>query len=381
MVNQVDSIKQGWQDRLVNSTLLMPRDHSNGRINRAGDFLGGRTPWPDDEIDFDLQLEDHLNVIDSWRVLHAFPLVEVHEELKRRAEIIDGKSLTAGRLKRFPSIQAKLRAEPNMALTNMQDIAGCRAVLSSTSDVYLLKAKYEQQPIVYINAEIRPSVGYHIQSKWTKDYISHPKETGYRGIHLVVQFDSKHKALDTLDGLRVEIQLRSRLQHAWAMAVETAGIATGQALKAGDGDSDWIRFFKCMSAVIALREEPPVVDPRTDIVKLRAETSRLAKELKVIPLLEGMSHIVEHIVATEGDSHFLMVMDSAHGKADVVGFKQNDFENANKQYQITDAKHRADPRIQVALVSVDSINHLRVAYPSYFMDSRNFVDIVRDQID
>ncbi|MBU6438396.1 MAG: hypothetical protein KGQ77_12790, partial [Betaproteobacteria bacterium] len=58
---------------------------------------------------------------------------------------------------------------------------------------------------------------------------------------------------------KIEVQLRTRLQHAWATAVEIVDAFTGQALKSGlklnSGDPKWRRFFALMSSVIAIREK------------------------------------------------------------------------------------------------------------------------------
>ncbi len=61
------------------------------------------------------------------------------------------------------------------------------------------------------------------------DYIEHPKESGYHGIHLIYQYRSD-KRTDN-NSLKIEVQLRSQLQHAWATAVETVGTFVQQALK------------------------------------------------------------------------------------------------------------------------------------------------------
>jgi hypothetical protein len=49
--------------------------------------------------------------------------------------------------------------------------------------------------------------------------------------------------------------LRSRFQHAWAIAVEVVGAFTKQALKASRGEEDWLRFFLLISSDIAAREK------------------------------------------------------------------------------------------------------------------------------
>jgi ppGpp synthetase/RelA/SpoT-type nucleotidyltranferase len=75
------------------------------------------------------------------------------------------------RHKRSPSIISKLARFPQMELSRMQDIGGCRAIVATVRDVERLNAL--------------------IQSGRTRNklhreynYIEKPKDTGYRGIHL-----------------------------------------------------------------------------------------------------------------------------------------------------------------------------------------------------
>jgi len=41
----------------------------------------------------------------------------------------------------------------------------------------------------------------------------------------------------------IEIQIRSKLQHIWATAVETVGFFTGQAIKSNEGEKEWNDFL------------------------------------------------------------------------------------------------------------------------------------------
>ncbi len=52
----------------------------------------------------------------------------------------------------------------------------------------------------------------------------------------------------------IEVQLRTRLQHNWATAVETVGIFTGEALKSSQGNEDWQDFFRLVSTWFAHKE-------------------------------------------------------------------------------------------------------------------------------
>jgi ppGpp synthetase/RelA/SpoT-type nucleotidyltranferase len=71
-----------------------------------------------------------------------------------------------------------------------------------------------------------------------KDYIQNPKPDGYRSIHLIFRYVGTAPN-NAWDRLRVEMQLRSQHQHAWATALEAVDIFTKQALKANQGDVNW----------------------------------------------------------------------------------------------------------------------------------------------
>ncbi|MGE5324540.1 MAG: (p)ppGpp synthetase, partial [Actinomycetota bacterium] len=81
------------------------------------------------------QAEEAFNIIGNWRSSHSFPLNTFKIGLLKKAREVDQHSLVAQRLKRLSSIALKLQRFPDMRLSQMQDIAGCRAILSSVSKV------------------------------------------------------------------------------------------------------------------------------------------------------------------------------------------------------------------------------------------------------
>ncbi|RMG20666.1 MAG: hypothetical protein D6729_02400, partial [Deltaproteobacteria bacterium] len=103
---------------------------------------------------------------------------------------------------------------------------------------------------------------------------------GYRGVHLIYQYHSDR--MTTYNGLRIELQIRSLLQHAWATAVETVGIFLQHSLKSSMGPDDWLRFFALSASAFARAEGSPAV-PGTPTVQreLRREIKRLMHELGV----------------------------------------------------------------------------------------------------
>lgn len=109
------------------------------------------------------------------------------------------------RLKSPSSIQEKLcRKNIPFSLAaveeNLNDVAGIRVVCSFQEDVYTLaNALLKQDDIALISM---------------KDYIAHPKENGYRSLHLIVSvpiFLANEKRI-----MKAEIQLRTIAMDFWA---------------------------------------------------------------------------------------------------------------------------------------------------------------------
>src|SRR5260370_41876111 len=162
----------------------------------------------------------------------------------------------------------------HMKLSQMQDIAGCRAVMPTVRDVEKLVARYE------ISNAKNPSGRPEFVKKY--DYIAQPKKDGYRSVHFVYKYRTTSKHLEDFNGLRIEVQLRSQLQHAWATAVETVSTFTGQALKSNVGSDECKRFFALMGSAIALRERKPLgPDTPTDEHKVIAELRQLTTQLQL----------------------------------------------------------------------------------------------------
>jgi ppGpp synthetase/RelA/SpoT-type nucleotidyltranferase len=202
------------------------------KVNRAGEILTSSSVS-------NVEADAALKIVNNWRAIHACPLQTIKMTLAGRAQKQDLHAVISQRTKRIPAIRLKLRenhaAGLEMKLSQMQDIGGCRAVLRTVLEVEKLAQDYEKARI----KNARRGGVFHRKY----DYIEKPKPTGYRGIHLVYKYHTESKMLAIYNDLKIEIQLRSKLQHAWATAVETVDFFTGQALKSNIGDVDWKCFF------------------------------------------------------------------------------------------------------------------------------------------
>lgn len=328
---------------------------SRGDIDRAGQVLvaGGTSA----------ELEHAFELANAWRASHAFPLNKFQMGLRQRARKLDSRAMVAQRLKRMVSIEEKLRREPTMKLSQMQDIGGCRAVVRSLKVVRAL-------------SDLHVADGHRLRN----DYITEPKDDGYRGVHLVAKYYSASHP--QWNNQRVEIQIRTKLQHAWATAVETVATFSAPALKAGGGDSRWRRFFALMGAAFADRESTaPIPNTPASAKDRKDELIALESELRIFTCLEAWRAALR-VLPLEKRSRvvaYVLVLDVAARTIRPLPFgtqRQASAAAAHYEKQAKD-KGRAWDVVQV---SVDSVRSLKRLYPNYYSDTRAFLRALKNEI-
>jgi hypothetical protein len=105
-------------------------EYSMKAVVRAGDVIKDEVQWSEDRR---RELLEVFSIANNWREAHAYPMFRMRHELIGRMRGAKVPGLTVARLKRMPSIRKKLRKIPHK-LNQIQDIAGCRAVLPSIAD-------------------------------------------------------------------------------------------------------------------------------------------------------------------------------------------------------------------------------------------------------
>jgi Region found in RelA / SpoT proteins len=286
---------------------------------------------------------------------------------------VDPDALIAQRIKRLVSITAKLEHEPRMKFSQMQDIGGCRAVVSSMAPLRELLQLYDESDIKHQRASF-------------DDYIDRPRSSGYRGFHLVYKYRSDKLGKQVYNDLKIEIQLRSQYQHAWATAVETVGTFIGHALKSSIGPERWLRFFQIMGSVIAIREDTPTV-PGTggETSQLYEELQYQANALNASYTLSTFSQAVQALpqMSLEQQSrayYYLLRLNAQTGELTVEGFAKTESGEASARYLEIEKEVRTTPGLDAVLVSVDSLSVLERAYPNYFGDTRVFVELMNQAL-
>jgi ppGpp synthetase/RelA/SpoT-type nucleotidyltranferase len=335
-------------------------------VNKAGEYL--RQYFLSSQLNHE-EYSRAIKVVNNFRVAHAFPLNTIQNNLRIRAVAINEKNIIAQRLKRISSILTKLDRFPTMDLWQMQDIGGCRAIVRNLDDVEQLVKSYKSS-----------SIRHRLTNE--HNYIEKPRSSGYRSWHLIYSYFSDRN--DVYNGLKIEIQIRTPLQHAWATTVETVDAFTSQALKSSRGRSDWERFFQLMGSEMAFQERTPVVENTpSDRKELLKELRHCAQELQVLDSLAGFATAlnVTHKASAEGkDAYFLLSLDNINRRLKYTGYKTTELERAAKAYSRQEERIRTGKGVDAVLVSVDYIRNLKRAYPNYFADTRLFSRVLREAI-
>ncbi len=124
------------------------------------------------------------------------------------------------------------------------------------------------------------------------NYIEEPKKDGYRSQHFMFTYVGR-KGRSIYDGRRIEVQVRTRLQHSWATTVEAVGLFRGEQLKNHQGSDEWLRLFKLMSGEFADVERCPVPSTVPEEARRRREIMDLAKSLNAVGVLAGLFNAFE----------------------------------------------------------------------------------------
>lgn len=363
MLGRLHDYRQIDKQRVASMVWAKP-EYSKKQVKRAGEFLCA-TAAEIFKPDFIERLEEALAVLNNWRSSHSYPVNTFQATLRAKLRRMGVEATVAQRLKRTPSIIGKLRRFQDMSLPRMQDIGGLRAVVPTVQNVRQLHQMFLQSRFEH------ELVG-------VKDYIEQPKQSGYRGIHLIYRYNNRKGHGPDYKGLQVEIQLRSKMQHSWATAVETAGLFLGQALKSSIGNDRWLEFFSYASSAFALLEKTPVFEGHRNMMpsEIYGRVIELESELNVINRLNMFKAAVDYRDAARKDYHyFLMRLDPVTQQSVVKGFSRAELDLANTEYlrQEKELQSQDETGIQVVLVAAQSLESLKRAYPNYFMDTGEFV--------
>ncbi|WP_294430216.1 GTP pyrophosphokinase family protein [uncultured Treponema sp.] len=137
------------------------------------------------------------------------------KQIETKLDILNKENKVSGRRNPIETVKSRIKTPQSIAsklekkklpvtfdsmVENLHDIAGVRVICPYISDIYSVRDMLLKQPDITLLEE--------------KDYIKHPKESGYRSLHLVIEVpvylsESTHH-------VKVEVQLRTIAMDFWA---------------------------------------------------------------------------------------------------------------------------------------------------------------------
>lgn len=331
--------------------------YSRHQLDKAGQSLIGTDPFSRFKA---------LSIIQEWRETHFYVLQELNKQL---LALFDSKGVvydfSSMRIKRMTSIEAKLRnnIERGTKLGGLQDIGGIRFVFETIDQL--------DNVVAILDGFIPDS----FTRERCYNYVKEPKPSGYRSVHYVYKYISDEKKYD---GVSIELQVRTKMQHAWAMAVETASLISQTTLKADINDnSEWRGFFKLVSALFARDEGKPVYPTFSDYSQeqycreyFRYEENNYVDQLKALRVTVNMDY--DKVKA----GFCVLTIDFINKIVNAQTFSQEKESEATELFcQIERTINQDEAALMVA---IENMMEIKEAYPSYFLDTQKFLLFLSD---
>jgi len=299
------------------------------------------------------------SVIENWRASHAYVLNTFQATLRRH---VKGNEITiAQRLKRRHTIFDKLTRQPGMRLARMHDLAGCRLIFDDEESLHRYRAKIHKSRFKH---KMKNEVNDY-------DYLSNPKNNGYRGVHDVYSYVPYKPTAENWRGLLIELQYRTKIQHAWATAVEIAGSLTGNEPKFDRGDALHQEYFRFSSELLSRKFENrygPIPNmTSTDILNRWEELDR---QTHLTRILDGMHYSTKRF---ENARNLILIIRGS--ELEIFGFSKT-----TAALTAYNSLEQGDSDADIVLVRSDTGEGIRSAFRNYFSDARDFVRLLGEAV-
>jgi len=331
--------------------------HSRSIVTRSGNAIRDGVATDDDRA-----------VLENWRASHVHVINTFQANLRRRTK--NTNFLVGQRLKRRVTIEDKLRRHNGMNLARMHDIAGCRVIFPDIKSMLEFRETFNS------------SRSKHQRITKERDqfnYLNTPKTTGYRGIHDVYKYDSYAASAAQWNGLSIEVQYRTKAQHAWATAVEIADLLTKSRGKFSNEDNNYMNFFRVCSEILARHEEDMNSCYQTKSRRQLLEMyDKCISEMNILEILSRNTQIGQNKIQDVFKKGLNTLLVYPYDKEEsgifleVTAIKSTRV--ALEKYE--EAEKEWGGKADVVLVRAEDTDALRKVFQNYFVDSSDFVKYV-----
>lgn len=311
---------------------------TKSQINKLGKTIRGKLreniPLTEDEI---MSLQEYRTSFKE-DLSRVFNIIASLSRKERKDNIV------SFRIKRIESILSKIKRETTMSLGNMGDIAGCRIIVYSQAALNNL--------VVAINKNF-------VVTNFN-DYVSKPKEDGYKGYHIYVKSPlNEHKL--------IEIQLRHITTHKWASLVEIIDILYNLKLKEGQKNEDLQEFIYILS-----------LSPNEISIEQKKRIIDIDNKFKIYSRLNEVflkNHIfIRHKwlkISDSADNYYFIFEVDEEKKSDILSF--SDYSAAECKY-FDMFKTSTNSNFVLAFIEKPSYKKICIAYSSYMLIKHDYLE-------
>ena len=296
--------------------------------------------------------------------------------------------LIASRNKRIETIISKLCRPEKTKLERIHDIAGTRIIFENITSLESYINILENTELVNFKEKIN-------KDKDQYNYIKRPKPDGYRSIHKVFYYSSdipyctSNKKNFNLKNKKIELQLRTKLQHIWATTIEIYDIISKSNIKTGTHNKLETKeglFFKKCSLIFEGIENNDEEKIKINIYEIFKN-----KDLKEIyNKLKGIKNIknIKLPKTLENDEVFILITYPSEGKTTfftTAKYEDKEIEKQdtfliNASYRRLEEKNTKGKYI-LLLLTLRDIRKLEEVYPNYFLNTNEFTNILKEYKD
>lgn len=317
------------------------------KIDQSGKILADNAT--NDEILYILS-ED---ILDNYRKSHLEPLTQITMTIQNSLSGYEGEYYISQRLKRKPQIIRKLRRF-SVRLTQLQDIGGCRVIVSKSENVD------------DIECIISDASKENFKIVRRTDYREGGRDdTGYRALHLILEKNDR----------RVEVQVRSNIQHYWSENIERTSVVYGHYLKEGDGDDIVIDYFKYLSDVLHLIERGYriSVDKKAELERRRSEAVNIIKSSDKAGIIDTKTNdgFIKALISKSDKnrgslSNWIIVFDWNSGQFVTWDSVSRNPDEAMSLYKSYEEQYPESKKYEVVLIGSSSIETIQKTHSHYF---------------
>lgn len=271
----------------------------------------------------------------------------------------DDDFIVSKRLKRLSSIYKEI-IHNNVILSDMDDILGIRIIFNTLEEVinFSIALKYRKNINNFILLE-------------EKDYIENKKENGYRAIHQIFQCNKKNSSNHKI---KLELQIRTRLQNMWSNLLEFFKFLDINSTKNGVLKPHYIDFLKCLSILIEQKEMNCYTKEHIKYIVLEME--KIDKKYFITKKLNDLKVINEEIKEKTGG--IILIFNSKEKTISHICLKDTYalleiYKTLEIYYKVFKSKY-----INIVYLEMEKLEKVKEIYSNYFFDMTEFKKFMED---